>query len=207
MDNLFTANSDSPVQQIKKKNNAQIISTLRSETEYDINKEKYKKKHHNDVKNNHNENNRSNKNDSIKEDIVNIAETIHNLVNMMTIQIDKISNLEKEIEKIKFIENKANELSYDNKKKVIKSGSIMSENFNSITASALKKKSELNKNFNSQKNIVKNNCNTESCNDFKTTKNVEYKLNSVVKGFNSQLINLKRKNALIASSYTLKKKK
>lgn len=221
MEELFTAKSDSPIQEIrKKKNNAQIISTLRSETEFEVEKEiketkeEHKKKHQ-DIKNKNMQNNALlKKNDNIQNDIVNIAETIHNLANMMNLQIEKISSLEKEVSKIKTLETKFDELIIENKTKVIKPV-IMSDSSDSVSVSmpvsALKKElpKELNKNFALQKNKVQvqDTCNSETCNDYQTTKNVEYKLNSVVKGFNSQLINLKRKQALIASSYVIKKRK
>lgn len=243
MEELFTSKSDSPIDR-RKKNNIQIISTLRSETENDTNYDNYEKQEKQDkqekqekqekqdkAKQQQKYNMQNKRNDNIQDDIVNIAETIHNLANMMNGQIEKIASLEKEILKMKNIENKFDEFINNQKKDEIqeiqtqaqkqaqtkkleneKYTDIMDTSSNDVEyMSILKKNVPKNK---QQKNIltikkdkIQDSCASETCNDYLLTKNVEYKLNSIATGFNDEIINMKKKQAVLLTALLPRKNK
>jgi hypothetical protein len=261
MDEIFTSKSDTSVN-MRKKNNAQIVSTLRSETDInnEINQEdstslirnttsnSQQNTHENTQTNIRINTNSKNKFEFLQEDIVNIAESIHNLVKMVDDQREKINNVEKKVSKIDTLEdeiNKINEnvknLNLNNEKKDIKNGEIIQ-----IKTNKDNKKNELESSISSsnslpyvnprqqqqqtKKNIIlykqkipisncqsksttfktetikSNTTNSDSCTnsytcDYGNSKEVEEKLNNITKGFNEELLNMKRKQALLAASY------
>jgi hypothetical protein len=233
MEELFTSKSDSPIEG-RRKNNIQIISTLRSETENENSHEyekhekaKHQQQKYNISNNTKNTSYQNKRNDNIQDDIVNIAETIHNLANMMNEQIEKIASLEKEILKMKNIENKFDEFIINQKKDEVQAQvKKINDNSNndkyvdindSVNSSETEYMSILKKNvpINKQqkiiipakKNKIQDSCASETCNDYLLTKNVEHKLNSIATGFNDEIINMKKKQAMLMATFLPRRNK
>lgn len=206
MDEIFTAKSESPIEYRKK--NTHIISTLRSETDDDYQEKpekQDKQKKPEKLKQTQKYVQPNNKN-NIQDDIVNIAETIHNLANMMNEQMEKITFLEKEISNLKKTDKIENKIIENNK-------SCESESeleFEPVPI--LKKEQHVTKNRRNFAPSVKKNtnfdtCTSDTCNDYMITKNVEHKLQSVANGFNGELLEMKKQQAIILSSFLSKKNK
>ncbi len=292
MDELFTSKSDTSINQNKRKNNTQIISSLRSETETEKETEKEKKNNIEKIQSSQKntvsvhfptqnvnvispssaffsktssvnvsnmESIKNKKNDdNLQEDIVNIAESLHNLVKMIDEQREKMNTIEKEILKIGGIENEINKINENVKtmsnqskndkndqykpNRFIKSINKSSTNLDNIsissTAQEISSSSSSHPIKNEQKNILlkgdkkenqkdesknkfkiisinknsdhskKHDTVSESCysessgnNAFNNSKELDKKLNNITKEFNSELLDMKRKQALIAASY------
>lgn len=210
MDELYTMKSDSPIEYRKK--NTQIISTLRSETDNDIAyREKKEKPKHSQKYAPTNNSTKFN----LQDDIVNIAQTIHNLANMMNDQIEKISSLEKEISILKKKNEKTREIEkepiveyvYENKK--TRETETESEIEHIIKNDQIINTTTKNRNISSanKKNKILDTCTSDTCNDYMITKNVEHKLKSVANGFNNELLEMKKQQAIVLSNFMCKKSK
>lgn len=247
MDELFTMKSDTSIHAGRKKNNAQIVSTLRSETDTNtggnnddisyvlknttssIKRENTYDKQYTDIG--------KNGIAFLQEDIVSIAESIHNLVKMVDEQREKMNFFEKEISKIGMIENEITKINEnatcaskqnpqliqilnkerDNEKK--KDSLICSSLSNSNTTSTVSQKNPDKKSIILYKQKIpslkiqsKSSLVTETVTDtgvsdsqsiceYNNSKEVEEKLNNITKGFNAELLDMKRKQALLAASY------
>lgn len=253
MDEIFTMKSDTSINGGRKRNNAQIVSTLRSETDTDnnLNREEIS----NLLKNTTNVTStintskddqtyhpqyvqiRKNGIEILQEDIVSIAESIHNLVKMVDEQREKMNSVEKEVSKIGIIENEISKINENvkntaelakqnsqakNKQKEKENLSTDSSISNNDTTTSLSTKIPNKKSIilYKQKKIISSNCPskstlktetiTDSCVsdsqsqsicEYNNSKEVEEKLNNITKGFNAELLNMKRKQALLAASY------
>jgi hypothetical protein len=240
MEEIFTTKSETPINGYRKKNNTQIVSSLRTETETDNNL------NHTDIsqllKNTMNTTNTTNtttntntipskeetkKNGiiNLQEDIVSIAESIHNLVKMIDEQREKMNFLEKAISKIGTIENEITKINENVKnateltKQKNKVDDTESESYCDTTtttsATTMSEKNKKNKNIILCKNKIsslKSQSKTETISDscvsdsvsvcgYNNSKEVEEKLNNITKGINSELLDMKRKQALLAASY------
>jgi hypothetical protein len=266
MDEIFTMKTNTSIHGDEKKNNAQIVSTLRSETEIDndINNTDVLNMQKNTTNGTNITNSvntlkigkthdkqyveiRKNDLEILQEDIVSLAESIHNLVKMLDEQREKMNFVEKEISKIGTIENEISKIN-DNVKNVaevtkynqqpnqilnrdisndsyISSSNTMSslsqKNYNKkdiiffkqkIQPSKCQSKSSLTTDTvtvtessvsDSQSN---SNSNSNSNCGYNNSKEVEEKLNNITKGFNDELLDMKRKQALLAASYVKKNK-
>jgi hypothetical protein len=255
MDEIFTMKSDTSINGGRKRNNAQIVSTLRSEIDTDNNLNY--KEISNLLKNTTNVTSpinttkddqtyhpqyvqiRKNGIEILQEDIVSIAESIHNLVKMLDEQREKMNSVEKEVSKIGIIENEISKINENfkntaesakqNSQKTSKQKEKEKENlytdssvYNNDTTTSLPTKVPNKKSIilYKQKKIISSNCPskstsktetiTDSCIfdsksqsicEYNNSKEVDEKLNNITKGFNTELLNMKRKQALLAASY------
>jgi hypothetical protein len=237
--------SETPINDNKKKYNAQIISTLMSETcdNYDDSDKDL-------IQNNHllkqHQLNLSRDVDYMKykknnvevfqEDIVNIAASIHDLIKMVDEQREKTENLEKQLAKLNLLEDDISKLnlyiqkleeSKESVKNSTESESSIKEIINinqrknilykktppSIKSIMMNKKKE--NNFSSSNSVVTSTptlteTSESSCVKpqkilFKS-KELEEKLNNITKGFNNEILDMKRKQALLASCSVKKNK-
>jgi hypothetical protein len=242
MEEIFTMKSDTSVNGGRKRNNAQIVSTLRSETDTNNDNNLNYTEIPLSLKNTTNVTSTINttkdyqtynplhvqikKNGlgNLQEDIVNIAESIHNLVRMVDEQREKINSVEKEVSKIGMIENEIIKIN-ENVKNVgeltkQKENSSTDESVsNSNTTISLTQKNQNKKSIILYKQkIPSSNCQsksslktetiTDSCVSdsqsicgYNNSKEVEEKLNNITKGFNAELLDMKRKQALLAASH------
>jgi hypothetical protein len=252
MEEIFTMKSDTSVNGGRKRNNAQIVSTLRSETDTDNdNNLNYAEIPHllknttnapstvntsKDDQTNHQQYTQIKKNglENLQEDIVSIAESIHNLVKMVDEQREKMNSVEKEVLKIGMIENeitkinenvknvaelakqKEKEKEKENEKESSSTDSSISNNntTTSVTQKVPNKKSiilykqKIPSSNCQSKSSLKTETITDSCVSdsqsicgYNNSKEVEEKLNNITKGFNAELLDMKRKQALLAASH------
>lgn len=248
MDDIFLSKSDSTTSDNRRRNNVQIVATLRSETDgLQNNKTNSDVSKHNHVQSSSDhdfsrattssasdkkkeENKQETKKEyifvpqpnndlgNLQEDIVNIAESLHNLVRMVNGQTDKINFIEKEMSKInddvKSISDQSvtiipdtkkiqvhHNLNDQNKKEINTQLPIKQQpnQFKNISMTRHQKQSRYDCDSSSAKEEVS--CLSETTATHCNNNEVEEKLNNITKEFNNELLNMKRKQALIAVSY------
>lgn len=203
MDNLYSSTNDTSYNE--KNNNIQIVTTKTSDTEG---------KSYSDISDGvpikqSSKSNMNNYLNSLQSDIVNIAESLHNLVSMVNNQTEKINVLEKEIARLSSVEkdhDKPNEL------KKVSNEDMPVINKRGVDTIAERKRNMVKKTVVTTKNCpdpdydTSSYCNeTMSCSEIPNIKNncnreIEDKLNNITKEFNDELLNMKRKQAIIAAT-------
>lgn len=220
MDELFTMKSDTVMNVAKKRNNTQIISTLRSETDSEKNEKNEKTRNvtqsNNETLNNTNHSstiktntkyttentnlpilNMENKNKNVninleylQEDIVNIAESLHNIVKIINEQQEKMNSIEKDLQKINKIETNLKTLNdvnnvLDSSKKDKILVSFTNENNTYESSSQLSDNTIITENI----NLIKNELKGGSKNNNEIKKNQNYNQNLISNLNNSRNTN------------------
>jgi len=209
----------------RRKNNVQIISTINSETDANINIYKNQKKSSNEKNEKHEKhekpikktvsNNNSSQNQN-QNDIIEIAESIKELAKLLHNQNSKLASLETEIKKIRqfegqfeqLIENLHKDIENDIKNKEelnrkIQSAPIPVQNHTNSSPILIKTTTlPLTKRPAVVERKTRSTCSNSASKNMQQTRNMNYNANTIAQNLDDEICEMKRKHALFSAFMT-----